>query len=72
MRIDVNYATLVLNVLCLEGLAGALQPGYELLDGQYRLFAAVPNTAPPTNKPTLSSHPTTSNMNNTAIAGSGS
>ncbi|KAJ1476727.1 hypothetical protein T484DRAFT_1823836 [Baffinella frigidus] len=40
VRIDVNYATLVLNLLCLEGLAGALQPDYSLLDGSKPLLEA--------------------------------
>ena len=32
LRIDVNYATLLINVLCLEGIATALSPKYNLLD----------------------------------------
>jgi aarF domain-containing kinase len=32
VRVDVNYATLLINVLCLEGLADALDPRYNLLD----------------------------------------
>ena len=32
VRIDVNYATLLINMLCLEGMAGALDPSYNVLD----------------------------------------
>lgn len=32
VRIDVNYATLVMNALCLDGLANALLPSYNVLD----------------------------------------
>jgi aarF domain-containing kinase len=32
VRIDVNYATLVINVLCLHGLGEVLQPNYNILD----------------------------------------
>jgi len=32
LRIDVNYATLLINLLCLEGIATALSPKYNLLD----------------------------------------
>ncbi len=32
VRVDVNYATLLINLLCLEGLASALLPSYNLLD----------------------------------------
>lgn len=33
IRIDANYATLVMNVLCLDGMAKALMPDYNILDG---------------------------------------
>jgi aarF domain-containing kinase len=33
ITIEANYATLVMNVLCLDGLAKALLPSYNLLDG---------------------------------------
>lgn len=29
---DVNYATLLINLLCLEGIAGALDETYNVLD----------------------------------------
>lgn len=32
LRVDVNYATLVINLLCIEGIATALDPSYNLLD----------------------------------------
>lgn len=32
VRIDVNYATLIINLLCLEGVATALVPEYNVLD----------------------------------------
>lgn len=32
ISIDVNYATLIMNVLCLDGLAQSLIPGYNILD----------------------------------------
>ena len=32
VRIDVNYATLVMNALCLDGLAAAILPDYNVLD----------------------------------------
>jgi len=32
IAIDVNYATLVMNVLCLDGLANELLPEYNILD----------------------------------------
>ena len=32
VRIDVNYAILIINLLCLEGVATALVPEYNVLD----------------------------------------
>lgn len=32
VRVDVNYATLLINLLCLEGIAGALDSSYNILD----------------------------------------
>ena len=32
VRVDVNYATLLINLLCLEGMAAALLPSYNILD----------------------------------------
>lgn len=32
LRVDVNYATLVINLLCIEGMATDLDPSYNLLD----------------------------------------
>ncbi|CAM9511751.1 unnamed protein product, partial [Phaeothamnion confervicola] len=40
VRVDVNYATLIMNVLCLDGLAKDLTPGYNLLDGAKPLLEA--------------------------------
>lgn len=47
VRIDVNYATLILNVLCLEGLAAALRPQYNLLDGARLLLQSYSKRAQP-------------------------
>lgn len=44
VRVDVNYATLLINLLCLEGLASALLPSYNILD------RAKPLLAPHSNK----------------------
>lgn len=38
IRIDANYATLVMNALCLDGLASQLIPGYRVLDGAKALL----------------------------------
>jgi aarF domain-containing kinase len=40
VRIDVNYATLMMNVLCLDGLARDLLPEYNVLDGAKPLLQA--------------------------------
>ena len=40
VRIDVNYATLVMNALCLDGLANALVPGYNVMDAAAPLLRA--------------------------------
>lgn len=40
VRIDVNYATLVMNALCLDGLANALLPSYNVLDAAAPLLMA--------------------------------
>jgi aarF domain-containing kinase len=40
VRIDVNYATLVMNALCLDGLAKALLPDYNVLDHAAALLRA--------------------------------
>lgn len=40
VRIDVNYATLVMNALCLDGLAKALLPSYNVLDHAAPLLRA--------------------------------
>jgi aarF domain-containing kinase len=32
VRVDVNYATLLINLLCIEGIAGSLEPSYNVLD----------------------------------------
>jgi len=50
VRIDINYATLVLNLLCLEGLAAALQPSYSLLDGAKPLLEAYRSIPRPLNR----------------------
>jgi len=39
VRVDVNYATLLINMLCLEGLASALLPSYNILDRAKPLLA---------------------------------
>jgi hypothetical protein len=39
VRVDVNYATLLINMLCLEGLASALLPSYNILDRARPLLA---------------------------------
>mmetsp|Transcript_48893 Transcript_48893/g.110964 ORF Transcript_48893/g.110964 Transcript_48893/m.110964 type:complete len:584 (-) Transcript_48893:241-1992(-) len=40
VRIDVNYATLVMNALCLDGLANALLPDYNIMDAAAPLLRA--------------------------------
>eukprot|EP00611_Tribonema_gayanum_P008652 TRINITY_DN1824_c2_g1_i1.p1 TRINITY_DN1824_c2_g1~~TRINITY_DN1824_c2_g1_i1.p1 ORF type:complete len:579 (+),score=217.37 TRINITY_DN1824_c2_g1_i1:170-1906(+) len=40
VRIDVNYATLIMNVLCLDGLAAGLLPSYSILDNARPLLEA--------------------------------
>jgi len=40
VRVDVNYATLVMNALCLDGMAKVLLPGYNVLDGGKALLRA--------------------------------
>jgi aarF domain-containing kinase len=40
VRIDVNYATLMMNVLCLDGLARDILPEYNVLDGAKPLLQA--------------------------------
>ena len=47
VRIDVNYATLILNVLCLEGLAAVLRPEYNLLDGARPLLQSYSRLSQP-------------------------
>jgi aarF domain-containing kinase len=48
ITIDANYATLVMNALCLDGLAGSLSPTYNVLDGAksllrlHRVFKRLP------------------------------
>ena len=32
VRVDVNYATLIINLLCLESMARSLEPEYNVLD----------------------------------------
>lgn len=39
VRVDVNYATLLINMLCLEGIASALLPSYNILDRAKPLLA---------------------------------
>ena len=39
VALDANYMTLVMNVLCLEGMAGALLPDYNVLDAARPLLA---------------------------------
>ena len=43
VRVDVNYATLLINLLCLEGIAGALLPSYNILDRAAPLLAPHSN-----------------------------
>lgn len=43
VRVDVNYATLLINLLCLEGIAGALLPSYNILDRAAPLLAPHAN-----------------------------
>lgn len=49
ITIDANYATLVMNALCLDGLASSLSPRYNVLDGAksllrlHRVFKKLPN-----------------------------
>ena len=38
VSIDANYATLVMNALCLDGMAKALMPAYNVLDGARALL----------------------------------
>ncbi|CAM9506594.1 unnamed protein product [Chrysoparadoxa australica] len=40
VRIDVNYATLIMNILCLDGLAKTLWPEYSILDASRPLLEA--------------------------------
>jgi len=40
VRVDVNYATLVMNALCLDGLAKALLPDYNIMDAAAPLLRA--------------------------------
>ena len=40
VTLDANYMTLVMNVLCLEGMAGTLLPEYNVLDAARPLLAA--------------------------------
>jgi len=40
VRVGANYATLVINALCLDGLAHDLLPGYSVLDGARPLLTA--------------------------------
>lgn len=40
VRIDVNYATLVMNALCLDGLAKAVLPHYNIMDAAAPLLRA--------------------------------
>lgn len=40
VRIDANYATLTMNVLCIDGLAARLEPEYNVLDGAKTLLRA--------------------------------
>jgi len=40
VALDANYMTLVMNVLCLEGMARALMPEYNVLDAAQPLLAA--------------------------------
>jgi len=40
VRIDANYATLILNALCLDGLAQELEPEYNIVDGAASLLRA--------------------------------
>ena len=40
VSLDANYMTLVMNVLCLEGMAGALLPDYNVLDAARPLLQA--------------------------------
>lgn len=62
VSIDGNYATLVVNVLCIEAMARSLEPRYNVLDAAYpllrahqllgdelfrRLFSAVQHGTPP-------------------------
>jgi aarF domain-containing kinase len=48
ITIDANYATLVMNALCLDGMAGSLSPTYNVLDGAksllrlHRVFKRLP------------------------------
>ena len=40
VRVDVNYATLVMNALCLDGLAASILPEYNVLDAAKPLLRA--------------------------------
>jgi len=40
VRVDVNYATLIMNALCLDGLAKALLPDYNVMDAAAPLLRA--------------------------------
>ena len=43
VRIDANYATLVVNALCVEGLARRVCPSYNVLDGSRPLLKSFRN-----------------------------
>lgn len=40
VRVDANYATLIINALCLDGMAHDIYPAYSVLDGAKPLLAA--------------------------------
>ncbi|CAN0181351.1 unnamed protein product [Ectocarpus sp. 6 AP-2014] len=40
VRVDVEYATLILNILCLDGMSKVLLPTYNILDGAQSLLEA--------------------------------
>lgn len=40
VSLDANYMTLVMNVLCLEGMAAALLPNYNVLDAARRALSS--------------------------------
>ncbi len=43
VRVDVNYATLLINLLCLEGIVASLLPSYNILDRAAPLLAPHSN-----------------------------